>query len=89
MTACLLSLNTHHVREVEIAVGWLVDSQTHDVGYGGVQEPSLGGRQERDEDVRPGEGEEESCGAVTDEHQLLVVCGRWGYIVTLDTVYER
>ncbi len=35
---------THHVWEVEIAIWWLVDSQTHDVGYGSVQEPSLGGR---------------------------------------------
>ena len=66
--------HTHHVGEVEVSTGRVVHSQSHDVGHRGIQERSLGGGQERDKDVGPREGEEECGGAVTDEHQSLVVC---------------
>ena len=38
--------------------------EAHEVRDGRVQEPSLRGREERDEDVRPREWPEEGSGAV-------------------------
>ena len=66
---------TYHIGNAEQfgGVGGSLDPQTHDVGYRGVEESSLGGGEDGNEDVRPGEREQEGRQAVGSPHQLLVV----------------
>lgn len=67
--------DTYHIGNAEEFGGDCggLDPQAHDVRNWSIQKPSLGGGEDGDKDMGPGEWEQERCQAVGSQHQLLAV----------------